>query len=346
MRSGRSSRVLSRTSPEKWDPMLWVVSAYRIGGTEGLAGLSWLTRSESRWSTTQPAKPIFNALSPQPYGASPYPASAAPQLRSVQSILPAPQFSNILPLAEEDTEPIRAWRSNQAEEIKKRDDSDRVRRDEMANKAEKSIDSFYEEYNKMKERSIRENKWVAARVMWWGDADGCREKEAAYLEKMGEGIAKGTAWERITELIGLENSRESFIRSSLLSLSIFHVRDLLPSLRLPRASVHGHWAHLLLRSKSTSKAWVSADFSRRIKDYPSLSTRWIRPWPNEGDPARIAARRGQSAGCGGLLMRKGMSGFRWRWRQWVAVLGKGYEMGWRRKWRDTEVPGEYESARR
>jgi hypothetical protein len=33
-----------------------------------------------------------------------------------------------------------------------------VRRDEMANKAEKSIDSFYEEYNKMKERSIRENK--------------------------------------------------------------------------------------------------------------------------------------------------------------------------------------------
>jgi len=76
--------------------------------------------------------------------------------------------------------------------------------------------------------------------MWWGDADGCREKEAAYLEKMGEGIAKGTAWERITELIGLENSRESLIRSSLLSLSIFHVRDLLPSLRLPRASVHGH----------------------------------------------------------------------------------------------------------
>ena len=35
-----------------------------------------------------------------------------------------------------------------------------------------------------------------------------REKEAAYVEKMNEGIAKGTAWERITEMIGLENSRE------------------------------------------------------------------------------------------------------------------------------------------
>lgn len=35
-----------------------------------------------------------------------------------------------------------------------------------------------------------------------------RENEAAFLEKLNEGIAKGTAWERITELISLENSRE------------------------------------------------------------------------------------------------------------------------------------------
>lgn len=43
------------------------------------------------------------------------------------------------------------------------------------------------------------------KLMW-----GCsfREKEAVYLEKMNEGIAKGTAWERITELIGLENPRK------------------------------------------------------------------------------------------------------------------------------------------
>jgi len=34
-----------------------------------------------------------------------------------------------------------------------------------------------------------------------------RENEAAFLEKLGEGTAKGTAWERITDLIALENSR-------------------------------------------------------------------------------------------------------------------------------------------
>jgi len=35
-----------------------------------------------------------------------------------------------------------------------------------------------------------------------------RESEAAYLEKLNEGIAKGTSWERVTEMIQLENSRE------------------------------------------------------------------------------------------------------------------------------------------
>lgn len=47
----------------------------------------------------------------------------------------------------------------------------------------------------------------------WTRAEGAslmdRENEAAFLEKLGEGIAKGTAWERITDLIALENSRES-----------------------------------------------------------------------------------------------------------------------------------------
>ncbi|EIW70333.1 clathrin light chain [Tremella mesenterica] len=144
-----------------------------------------------------PPKPTFNALSPQPYGASPYPA--APKPRSAQSILPPPTFNNILPDAEEDTEPVRAWRTRQAEEIKRRDDADQKKRDEMAGKAEKAIDAFYEEYNKVKESAIRENK----------------ENEAAFLEKLNEGIAKGTAWERITDLIGLENSQSKTIRPSV-----------------------------------------------------------------------------------------------------------------------------------
>lgn len=106
-------------------------------------------------ATSQPAKPVFNALSNQPYGASPYPAAPS---QPTSSILPAPQFSNIIPTAQEDSEPIKAWKAKQAEEIKERDDRDRSKRDEMKNKAEKSIDQFYEDYNKQKERNIRENK--------------------------------------------------------------------------------------------------------------------------------------------------------------------------------------------
>jgi hypothetical protein len=37
-----------------------------------------------------------------------------------------------------------------------------------------------------------------------------RESEASYLEKLNEGIAKGTSWERVTDLIQLENSRKPF----------------------------------------------------------------------------------------------------------------------------------------
>ena len=90
---------------------------------------------------------------------SPY--SSAPVRQAGQpSILPPPHFLNTLPSAEEDTEPIKAWKLNQAEEIKERDKEDEKRRKEMANKAEKAIDQFYEEYNKTKERNIRENKQV------------------------------------------------------------------------------------------------------------------------------------------------------------------------------------------
>ncbi|OXB35295.1 clathrin light chain [Cryptococcus neoformans] len=148
-------------------------------------------------------KPVFNALSPQPYGASPYPptatAAAAAPRSPHPSILPAPTFNNILPTADEDTEPIKAWRARQAEEIQKRDESDKKRRDEMSDKAEKAIDQFYEDYNKMKEKNIRENK----------------ESEAEFLEKLQEGVAKGTAWERISDLISLENSQSKTIRPSV-----------------------------------------------------------------------------------------------------------------------------------
>jgi len=60
--------------------------------------------------------------------------------------------------SQEDSEPIKAWRSKQAEEIKARDEKDRAKREEMRGRAEKDIDRFYEKYNQEKEKTIRENK--------------------------------------------------------------------------------------------------------------------------------------------------------------------------------------------
>jgi hypothetical protein len=136
---------------------------------------------------------VFNALAPQPYGASPYPpaagSGAAP--RSASSILPAPQFSNTLPETEEDTEPIKLWREQQAKDIEARNAKAQEQREEMAAKAEKDIDQFYTDYNAQKEKTIRQNK----------------EQEAKFSDDLEADLQKLT-WERVTLLLGLENSRE------------------------------------------------------------------------------------------------------------------------------------------
>jgi hypothetical protein len=69
-----------------------------------------------------------------------------------------------------------------------------------------------------------------------------RENEAAFLEKLNEGIAKGTAWERITELISLENSRE--------------------------------WRRCFARpAKMPPVLGLSPAYTHRIQDYPSVRSR-------------------------------------------------------------------------
>jgi len=55
----------------------------------------------------------------------------------------------------------RQWRERQAEEIKVRDERSKAHRQETISKAERAIDQFYEDYNGMRERQIRENKCVS-----------------------------------------------------------------------------------------------------------------------------------------------------------------------------------------
>jgi hypothetical protein len=53
---------------------------------------------------------------------------------------------------------FRDWREKQEAEIKARDEASKARRQETISKAERSIDEFYEDYAKKKERNIRDNK--------------------------------------------------------------------------------------------------------------------------------------------------------------------------------------------
>ena len=158
-----------------------------------------------------------------PYGATPYPAqpySAPTQASNYTSILPAPTFPSTQ-LAEQDSPAIAEWRERQAGEIKKRDEESKRKKEEVVLKAEKAIDGFYERYNEEKEKSIKKNKWVSAvcfrardealgRLIRGDTMTSCdREDEKAFLENLQESLSKGTTWERITDLVDLQNSRTS-----------------------------------------------------------------------------------------------------------------------------------------
>ncbi|EAU91237.1 clathrin light chain [Coprinopsis cinerea okayama7 len=94
-------------------------------------------------------------------------------------------------IEEEEPQVIREWREKQQAEIQAREEAAKARRQETISKAERSIDEFYEEYAKKKERNIRENK----------------DTEAEFLANQTSSLATGTTWERICDLIDLQNSQ-------------------------------------------------------------------------------------------------------------------------------------------
>ncbi|EIW54387.1 uncharacterized protein TRAVEDRAFT_31343 [Trametes versicolor FP-101664 SS1] len=112
---------------------------------------------------------------------------------------PQPAYSStpILNQAIEEDEPqvIKDWREKQAEEIKARDEASRAKRQETIGKAEHAIDQFYEEYAAKKERNIRENK----------------DLEEEFLATLNASLSQGTTWERICEVIELQNSQSKTI---------------------------------------------------------------------------------------------------------------------------------------
>ncbi|KAI0774820.1 clathrin light chain-domain-containing protein [Trametes elegans] len=127
---------------------------------------------------TQPSAPPQQPV----YGATP---TFAPQ--------PAYSSTPILnqQIEEDEPEVIKEWREKQAAEIKARDEASKAKRQETIGKAERAIDQFYEEYSAKKERNIRENK----------------EHEEEFLANLNASLSHGTTWERICEIIELQNSQ-------------------------------------------------------------------------------------------------------------------------------------------
>ncbi|KDR75614.1 hypothetical protein GALMADRAFT_248136 [Galerina marginata CBS 339.88] len=126
-----------------------------------------------------PQQPAYNAatFAPQPQSSA---FSSTPIL--TQTIEDEPQV-------------IRDWREKQQAEITARDEASKARRQETIDKAERAIEEFYENYAKKKERSIRDNK----------------NSESEYLAELQGSLSAGTTWDRICNLVELQNSQSKTI---------------------------------------------------------------------------------------------------------------------------------------
>ncbi|KAI6113514.1 clathrin light chain-domain-containing protein [Pisolithus croceorrhizus] len=144
----------------------------------------------------------FGKVSTDPMSPPPVIANSRPTFGTAPPFAPRPQPSafSATPILNQqldadEPEPIRLWRETQAEEIRARDEASKAKRQETIGKAERAIDQFYEEYAAKKADSIRANK----------------DEEVEYFESLRSSLTKGTTWERICDIIELQNSQSKTI---------------------------------------------------------------------------------------------------------------------------------------
>ncbi|SCV72621.1 BQ2448_4158 [Microbotryum intermedium] len=120
---------------------------------------------------------------------------------------------NATPSSEQDSEFIQSWRAKQREEIARREEASKAKREETIVKAQHAIDNFYKEYNQKKEKNIAANK----------------DEEVAFNATQTDALAKGTTWERVCALIDLNDSRSKTSTKSKNDLTRF--KEVLLSLK-------------------------------------------------------------------------------------------------------------------
>ncbi|CAK5269770.1 unnamed protein product [Mycena citricolor] len=99
------------------------------------------------------------------------------------------------PIEEDEPQVIKDWREKQAAEIVARDEASKATRQKTITAAEQYMDEFYGAYADKKARTIRDNK----------------DAEKDFLEHLTGSLSTGTTWQRICELIELENSQSKTI---------------------------------------------------------------------------------------------------------------------------------------
>jgi len=157
-----------------------------------------------------PSQPTFGAL--PPFAPRPQPSALSA----------TPIFNQ--PIDAEEPEVIRLWRESQDEEIKTRDEKSKTRRQETISKAERAIDQFYEDYNAMRKRQIRDNK----------------DSEETYLTELTDSLSRGTTWDRICELVELQNSQsKTLARAGPGTTELSRFREVLLRLRREGTSAPG-----------------------------------------------------------------------------------------------------------
>jgi hypothetical protein len=177
--------------------------------------------------------------------------------------------------AEPDTEPIKAWRSKRDEEIRRRDERSAKKHQDTVERAEKAIDDFYQDYNAKKERQIAKNKCAGLCVSVTSRRAAearHREEEAAFVSKRTDELAQGTTWERISDLVDLQDSRSKTSTRSTRDLSRF--KEALLSLKVRRRGGHSS-RNVPLRSCSARATPRRAQLASDDPSYDLALPAWL-----------------------------------------------------------------------
>lgn len=94
--------------------------------------------------------------------------------------------TNTNKLIQGESEPLKDWKQRRDLEIEEREKANSKKKEDIVNKAQETIDDFYDNYNNKREQHSKE----------------VLKEQEQFLEKRDSFLKNGTLWDRVNELIG------------------------------------------------------------------------------------------------------------------------------------------------